>query len=267
MKRGLSTLACEDWNRWRARKKPAVASSTGSKAETASHCGEQRAHWDTQRQCGHPLHPHLPPVVLTCLATGSGWPGRESEADDLRNPPHFNQSHAQVITSPASSSSSLPTESPKSWGDGELANQKMWMHTLHLYTYRRRGSHRANQSRHHRISYGHHRKRWTNNTNNNNNNYNNKDDDDDDGDDDDDDDNNNLYIYICRTCPRSWFFCYYILIPLKMLISCLSMKCFRDIILRGSLLEVVFAMSITWLLRLTITDERVDRQVRPIWTT
>ena len=87
VKRGLSTLACEDWNRWRVRKKEAVASSTGSKAETASHCGEQRAHWDIQGQWGHPLHPDLPPVVLTCLATGSGWPGRESEADDLCNYP------------------------------------------------------------------------------------------------------------------------------------------------------------------------------------
>ena len=43
VKRGLSTLACEDWNRRRARKKPAVAISTGSKAETESHCGEQSA--------------------------------------------------------------------------------------------------------------------------------------------------------------------------------------------------------------------------------
>ena len=34
VERGLSTLACENWNRRRARKKPAVAS-----------------------QCGHPLHP------------------------------------------------------------------------------------------------------------------------------------------------------------------------------------------------------------------
>ena len=63
-------------------------------------------------------------VVSTCLATGSGWPGRESETDDLRNSHHFNQSHAQVITSPTSSSSSLPTESPKSCGDGNWRTSK-----------------------------------------------------------------------------------------------------------------------------------------------
>ena len=53
--------------------------------------------------------------------------------------PHFNQSHAQVITSPTSSSSSLPTESPKSCGDGELANQQVWMHSRCSYepTHRR----------------------------------------------------------------------------------------------------------------------------------
>ena len=54
----------KDWNRRRARKKQAFASSIGSKAETASHCGEQRAHCYTQGQCGHPLHPDLPPVKI-----------------------------------------------------------------------------------------------------------------------------------------------------------------------------------------------------------
>ena len=86
VKSGLSTLACEDWNRRRAWKKPAVASSTDSKAATSSHCGERRAHWDTQGQCGHPLHPDLPSRLdLSChwirLARTREW------ADDLRNSP------------------------------------------------------------------------------------------------------------------------------------------------------------------------------------
>ena len=67
-------------------KKPAVASRMESKVETASHHIESRY---MEGQGCHPLHPDLPPVVLTCLATGSGRPRRESEADDLCNSAHF----------------------------------------------------------------------------------------------------------------------------------------------------------------------------------
>ena len=103
------TNTCEDWNRRMARKKPAVTSSTCSG-------GDSIALWRAESTLRHsrtmwpPTASGPTPAVLTCLATGSGWPGRESGADDLRNSPHFNQSHAQILTS----STSSPTHSQRS---------------------------------------------------------------------------------------------------------------------------------------------------------
>ena len=78
---------------------------------------------DTEGQRGEPpLHPGLPPVVLTCLATGSGWPGRESEADDLCNSPHFLFKKSRSSHKFTTNFIFIPTESSEFCGDGEPAS-------------------------------------------------------------------------------------------------------------------------------------------------
>ena len=139
VKRGLSILACEDCNLWRVRKKQVGACSTGSK-HRQHRTVESREHIETLKAN----------LVIHCIRTylQSSWlvlPLDQGGLDErvrptiCATPPHFNQSHVQVITSPTSSSSSLPTESAKSCGDGELANQQVWMHSRCSYepTHRR----------------------------------------------------------------------------------------------------------------------------------
>ena len=99
--RGLSTLVCEDWNLRGARKKPAVASSTGSKADTAYRTAES----------GEYIETHTDNVVIMVIHCIRAYP--QSSCHWIRlawmrewgrrsaQPPHFNQSHAQVITSPS----------------------------------------------------------------------------------------------------------------------------------------------------------------------
>ena len=120
--RGLSTLACEYWNRRRARKKQAVAISTG---RIQHRTVESREHTETLKDN----------MVIQCIRTypQSYWlvlPLDQAGLDErvrptiCATPHHFNQSHAQVITSPTSSSYSLPTESSKSCGDGNWRTSK-----------------------------------------------------------------------------------------------------------------------------------------------
>lgn len=81
---GFVSLACEDWIRRTARRKP--PGSTGKKAIPSN------ASWSAESVSrhvgshGHPLHPTPSPAVSTmsCCWTQMDF-GRESEVDEMRN--------------------------------------------------------------------------------------------------------------------------------------------------------------------------------------